>query len=162
MSMSTSRDNFEQVRKLLACKRHEQPPPGYFNHFSDRVIARIEVEESSGCSNWWDWLVEKFEAKPILACAYSLAVSSLLLVGFRFSDILDQEVAEVPLPSALNLAGIPNQAAFQGAFGSVGLFDRSTVAYTTSLSPALRQQPLGELYRGNSLRVQTVGFSFGR
>ena len=162
--MSPSQDDFGQLRRLLASKRYEQPPPGYFNHFSDRVIARIEVEEFSGRSNWWDWLMEKLEAKPILACAYGMAVSSLLLVGFRFSDIFDPNVAEAPLPGGLNLANIPNQPAFPGTFGSVGSFDRPAVAYTmtTSLRPALRQEPLADLYRGNSLRAQAVGFSFGR
>jgi len=160
--MRSSQDDFVRLRKLLASKRYEQPPPGYFNHFSDRVIARIEVEEFSRGSHWWAWLMEKLEAKPILACAYGLAVSSLLLVGFRFSEILDQKVAEAPLPGGLDLASVPHQPALPGSFGSVGLFDRSAVAYTTSLSPALRQQPLGDLYRGNGLRVQATGFNFSR
>jgi hypothetical protein len=106
--------------------------------------------------------MEKLEAKPILACAYGLAVSSLLLVGFRFSDILDQKIAEAPLPTGLDLARVQHQSAFPGTLGSVGMFDRSAVAYTTSLSPALRQQPLGDFYRGNGLQVQAVGFNFSR
>jgi hypothetical protein len=64
--MSSSQDDFGRLRKLLASKRYEQPPPGYFNYFSDRVIARIEVEQSHRSSSWWNWLLEKMEAKPIL------------------------------------------------------------------------------------------------
>src|SRR5687767_9055851 len=123
--MSSSQDDFDQLRRLLAFKRHEQPPPGYFNYFSDRVIARIEVEQFTSRSNWWDWLMEKLEGKPILACAYSVAVSCLLLVGFRVSEIFDQAIATAPLSGGLDLAGVPNQPPFPGTFGSVGLFDRS-------------------------------------
>src|SRR5688572_17589581 len=160
--MSASPEDFDQLRKLLVCKQYEQPPPGYFRHFSDRVIARIEAEEYAGHSHWWHWITEKVEARPILACAYGLAVSSLLLVGYKFSELLDARAMASPFPGGLSLAGVPESPAFQGALGSVGRFERSTVSYTTSLSPALRQEPFGDLYRGNNLRVQMAGFSAGR
>ena len=160
--MSSSPDNFDQLRRMLACKRYEKPPPRYFNHFSDRVIARIEVEESRGRSDWWRWLLEKFEAKPILACAYGIAVSSLVLVGFRLSEILEQELAEAPPSSGLGFASIPNQPAFPAAFGNIGLSEHPAVAYSTSLSPAFRQEPLVDFYHGSGLRVQAAGFVFGR
>ncbi len=158
--MSHSQDEFGQLRRLLTCKRYEQPPPGFFNHFSDRVIARIEVEEFGGKATWWSWLMEKFEAKPVLACACGLAVSSLLLIGFKLSEFFEYEIAAVPPVSALDQASIPNHRAFPGAFGSVGLFERPVVAYSTSLSPAFRPEPLADWYRGNNLQVQAIGFNF--
>jgi len=47
MSMSSEPENFEALRRLLVIKRHEQPPPGYFNDFSRQVISRIRADEAA-------------------------------------------------------------------------------------------------------------------
>src|SRR5881394_1722382 len=80
--------NFDDLRKLLALKKHEQPPPGYFNRLPEKILARIEASEFATQSTWWDWLVARFDARPILACAYGFTISGLLLMGFRLSQVL--------------------------------------------------------------------------
>ena len=50
--METEQDQFEQVRKLLALKKHEQPPPRYFQEFSGKVIARLHALESAEPVTW--------------------------------------------------------------------------------------------------------------
>jgi hypothetical protein len=105
--MSYPKDDFDEVRRLLACKRHEQPPPGYFNSFSARVIDHIQAEEAAGYSSWWSWLVDRLDAKPVLVCAYGLAVSGLLFLGFRLSDAFEAEVTVNPALSGPWLATTP-------------------------------------------------------
>ena len=45
--MNQSENNFRDLKHLLKLKRHEIPPPGFFDHFSDGVIARLRESEAS-------------------------------------------------------------------------------------------------------------------
>jgi len=94
--MQPEPDDFQQLRRLLALKRHEQPPPGYFDHFSRNVIARIRVGEplrqvTPANRFFLDFpLLERLwstlETKPLLAGAFGVAVCGFLTAGFLLSD----------------------------------------------------------------------------
>jgi len=94
--MNPSPEEFDRLRKLLALKRQEQPPPGYFNHFSDKIIARIEAAELCTRISWWQWLFPELDAKPVLACAYGLVIMGLLAIGIGISQSLDTEETAAP------------------------------------------------------------------
>jgi hypothetical protein len=72
-------ENFDSLKKLLALKRHEQPPPGYFNTFSSKVLARIQAGEAAAPKTWWQRLMS-FNARPVMAGVYG--VTALLMAGF--------------------------------------------------------------------------------
>ena len=91
--MNSSPDEFEQLKQLLALKRHEQPPPGYFKYLPDKIMVKIERNDLSEHSTWWEWMVERFDARPVLAGAYAFAISGLMLLGFKVSQDLQGEVA---------------------------------------------------------------------
>jgi len=101
MNMNRGAENFEQLRRLLALKRHEQPPPGYFNGFSRQVIVRIRsgdgAEEAAGLARllkevpWLRWLWAAFQTKPMLAGAFGA-----LVCGGLISVVISWEKSDVP------------------------------------------------------------------
>jgi len=78
--MNPQSDSFEQVRKLLALKRHEQPPPGYFDSLSARIINRIESAETAA-PTLWERLGFAFGSKPAFVCALGVVACGLLCIG---------------------------------------------------------------------------------
>ncbi len=98
--MTPEHEEFPELKTLLALKRHETPPPGYFENFSGKVIARIEAQAAAGARPWWRrWLVE-LDLRPAVACAYSLAIGGMLVVGMSTAlDAPTGESAGVPMPT---------------------------------------------------------------
>jgi hypothetical protein len=135
--MSENQSNFESLRRLLALKRHETPPPGYFDAFSRRVIARIRAGEteapaslSQRLSDQVPWLLkflQAFEAKPAFACAYASALCLLLIAGVI--------LAERPEPAS--------QASFEPMSQTSSLLAPTTLA-------ALPQQPVNQVLIADS------------
>lgn len=116
--MNSDPENFESLRRLLALKRHEQPPPGYFNQFSSRVIAGIRAAEGHEPASawagwfarvsWWQRLIAALEAKPGVAGAFGAATCALLISGIVFSE-------NAPAPVAQALTPTDSAASFMGA-----------------------------------------------
>lgn len=90
MSMDQNTENFDSLRRLLALKRHEQPPPGYFNRFSRDVMARIKAGERGGEIgseiSWWERFLSVFDVKPVFAGAFGTAVCAFLVSGIISSE----------------------------------------------------------------------------
>jgi hypothetical protein len=74
--MNTDPENFEALRKLMALKRHEIPPPGYFRRLPGTVIARIERGE--GRLTFWERISADFTIRPAFAYAFVLAACGAL------------------------------------------------------------------------------------
>jgi hypothetical protein len=78
----------DPVQKLLALKRHEQPPPRYFHEFSSRVTSRLSAREMPVPPTWWQRV--GFDFKPALVCALGVIVCGMLLAGVIASLNLDR------------------------------------------------------------------------
>lgn len=166
MSMSAEQNDFEKLRRLLALKRHEQPPPGYFHNFSRQVIARIHVDESVVSTSWFQrtfgrapWLVsfwEGFGAKPLVAGAFGVGVCSLLVVGLVTSERVDADPVGVAAtsPSQTFLATMPRQTLGTSLY-ETALADHSFTGqvYTAQQN---RASIFDELQK---VHVQTVNYS---
>jgi len=84
--MNENENNFESLRRLLVLKRHESPPPGYFNNFSSRVLQRIQAGERAESTGLLERFLQVFDVKPVFASGFAGALCLLLLFGIVYAD----------------------------------------------------------------------------
>ena len=91
--MTPENGDFEQLQKALKLKRHEQPPPGYFHHFSSRVVDRIETRSHPGFwgsiweATWVERVRTALTANPITSGIF--AGCAVLMVALANSPFLE-------------------------------------------------------------------------
>lgn len=116
MSASSDQD-FQDLKRLLALKRHEQPPPGYFNTFSQEVVSSIQAgaqgcgagEGEANIALWIYSLLEKLQVRPSWATAFG----AIVCVGAIGAMIyLDQPAAQ-NLPESPLLTGVQSSSVVQ-------------------------------------------------
>ncbi len=151
--MKPDSQDFQDLRRFLALKRHEQPPPGYFEHFSAIVMARIRAGEQAQDSlwerlcvsvPWFQRLWSSLEARPAVAGAFGMAVCALLVAGVSLTDQPDSNALAV-LPLGLQqhtLVSAATQATEPGE-----LLERATVAEFSSTDGAAPEQLRASLFR---------------
>jgi hypothetical protein len=105
IAMSYDSDEFTKIQQLLALKRHEQPPPGYYNTFSAKVIARIESQQLAAAVPWWQRWLSPLSWRHGLIGANALIVAGVGLLGFSVFHVAttpaeDDEVTWAPTPLA--------------------------------------------------------------
>ena len=71
-----------RVERIIALKRYEQPPPGYFYMLPNRIISRIEMGEQP--ASFWEKLWPNFAVRPSLAYALGLTVFGALTAGIFY------------------------------------------------------------------------------
>ncbi len=98
-----------KVERIIALKRYEQPPPGYFHLLPDRIINRIEYGE--GQPSFWERWWPAFRVRPVLAYALGLAVGGALTAGFYFSPKMEQTVGAADPPPGNQWAVASSSAA---------------------------------------------------
>lgn len=78
--MNEDGQNFDRLRQALALKRHETPPPRYFNELPGKILSRLDEPEAS----FWTRLGELFGQRPMFATGAGVAAGCALLAGLGF------------------------------------------------------------------------------
>ena len=91
--MSATPDKLELLQKIMAVKRHEQPPPFFFEGFSHKVLNRLHEPERSEPTTWWQRMGLDFDLKPAFVCAWGVAVCGSLIFGI-ISSLQRRDVPE--------------------------------------------------------------------
>ena len=160
--MNENENNFESLRRLLALKRHEAPPPGYFNNFSSQVLQRIRASHNEQSANlfeelfnhapWLAKLLHAFDARPVFAGGFAGALCLLLLFGIVYAE--RPEFTTQPLLQAANssaeLAAVSPTALSQPA---------DQMGIVSSTNPVLSLQPAGSPFEQQNPLAQPVSFS---
>jgi hypothetical protein len=151
MNMTPDHEDFHDLRRLLALKRHEQPPPGYFDRFSSEVIERIvakqRLSERSLAERlfgpnamWLRRLTARFQASPLLAGTFGATACALLVCGIVYSESSGPLLTtNVPLLTETTLAQtqppVPAPSVNQAFFGATTVADNPTTGYSPDLQP---------------------------
>jgi hypothetical protein len=163
--MKESENNFEALRRLLALKRHENPPPGYFNNFSSQVTARIRADEAGVSERLLDeapWLMKFlkiFDAKPAFAGAFASALCLLLVLGIVLADRPDYSA---PQPLLTQMTPMTESSAPLAAVSPAALSqssDGAMFASSVSNNSISSLQPVASLFGQQNPFAQQVSFS---
>jgi hypothetical protein len=154
--MANETENFDRLIQLLALKRHEQPPPGYFDRLSREIRLEIEGANAPEASlghrlradtDWFRRLLRSLEARPYLAGVFGVCVCALVLSGIVYSEYLDRPDNTVTISSfsqAMPLAGM----------SAIPVADAET---NSSIRPVA--SPLVEsLFNGGLIKSQPANF----
>jgi hypothetical protein len=163
--MNENENNFESLRRLLALKRYETPPPGYFENFSGEVTARIRAGETGGTADvskplqWLFRLFSAFEAKPAFTGAFASALCMLLLFGIIYAerpDVMPQPLLTTQVESPVNVPPSPMSLALNTL--PVG---QPAIISISSTNPMFKAQPASMIFGQSSATVQPLTFSLG-
>ncbi len=160
--MNENENNFESLRRLLVLKRHETPPPGYFNYFSRQVLQRIRAGDTGKSANWMEellgqapWLekwLQAFNIKPVFASAFAGALCLLLILGIIIverPDLTSQPVLQAVTPTTTSLAAVSPSV----------LQSVDQMGIVSSTNPVLSLQPVASLFGQHNSLAQPVSFS---
>lgn len=160
--MNESENNFESLRRLLALKRHEIPPPGYFNNFSSQVVSRIRAGETAESreiagSSWLLKFLQVFEAKPAFVSAFASSLCLLLLLGIAYAERPEAT------PKTTLLASVTQPAiSFADATSQILSPAPAQTGLMVSTNPVLSLEPVASFFGQQNPLVQPVSFSLPR
>ena len=88
-------EQFDRLLQLLAVKRDEQPPPGFFDRFPREVRRQIMVQDDLHASwlsqlrhesNWLRLALATMEGRPALAGVFGVFACGLIIAGILYAS----------------------------------------------------------------------------
>jgi hypothetical protein len=165
--MNENENNFESLKRLLAFKKREIPPPGYFNNFSSQVLSRIRAGEARepvtaaerlfSEAPWLLKFLQIFEAKPAYTGSFALALCLVLVFGIVFAERPDYSASQ-PLvttqvaDNSTPLGSVSQASPISPAVGQIMLAPDNT-------NPASSLQPVASLFGQQDSLAQQASFT---
>jgi hypothetical protein len=162
MSEHEHQPQFRRLRKLLTLKRHEVPPPGYFDNFSREVMARIKAGETGQAEGlafempWLFRLVQAFEAKPAFAGGFASVLCMVLLAGIVFAE----RAPEISAQPILQTASSANSLGISDSPIAMNSSSGMETGFVSSTNPVFSAQTVPALYGSPIPSPQAVNVSF--
>ena len=150
--MNQDSENFDSLRQLLALKRHEVPPPGYFDRLPRDIMARIKAgdtgNELGADLSWFRRFLNVFDVKPVFAGAFGTAVCAFLISGIITSERTPAFAAGTAMPEGPTIANLPPGTAPEAQFVSSNAVASGSGSLFDNL-PSLRTTPVNYSLGGN-------------
>lgn len=144
--MNSPEEQFSELRRLLAIKRHERPPPGHFDRLAQQIRRALEAETVSACSTWWERLMSRFDMQPAWAAALAVAVAAVYLFALVASQAPQSPRVSVHHPvsqdwiSAVHPLWIPSAAT--GPISGEEQRSRNATSFRSSVGPIMGMEPV--------------------
>ena len=154
--MNSDQENFEALRKLLALKKYEQPPPRYFSELSSRIWTRMEREPQA--TSFFGRLFPNFGLSPALAYSFGLLACGTLVFGITYSMRTDSgAVATQPIPD--NTSPFASSQLPPRGTSALSHSNNYQVNQLASTNPVMNSEPPSLFQQGFNLRVTPVNQS---
>lgn len=114
-----------RLLSLLALKRHELPPPGFFDQLPNRILVNIRAGSRTAEAPWWERLWQNVRHEPLLAGSYAALATGALIFGVSVFQVATE-------PAGPPIAGLEAFTVNEGAL---------------SFAPAPSAMPSGVIYR---------------
>ncbi|MEO7298401.1 MAG: hypothetical protein ABI042_07480 [Verrucomicrobiota bacterium] len=161
--MNSEQENFEALRKLLALKKYENPPPGYFANLPGQIWKKIKREPAP---SFWSQFIGNWGLHPAVAYSFGLLACGVLFFGIvaTLKTESTQSIQSAQsIPRAVLTETAPVIPAKLATLDGVGM---TLAPYRSpqfaSTNPVMSSDPRSSLFSGLKLRTEQVEYSPGR
>ena len=74
-------DAEKRLLRLLALKRHELPPPGFFDQLPSRILVSLRAGSEISELSWWDRVWQTVVQQPMVGLSYATLGIGAVLFG---------------------------------------------------------------------------------